>query len=494
MVVIILTAMVVTMIIGFVVYTNISNKHCTTASDCNSKRCKNCDCTIDGKCLCGGGWSGSHCEVPFCTKRSTCSNHGFCMTTSHSIACKCDPGFVGLNCEIAIGCPIDCTRHGGNPNAMCTQCENCKGAWTGAHYMGAPFAAPSSTQDAVVPIYSYYCDTDHVFATISRANDILYSNKILPMYQQLVAGSLSSQVVAEVDYSGHLRVFNAVPSRSSIVWDSGPPLPSNSTSFSLKLRDDGRLVVLGSTGDIVWSSSDESLPRGNYFVQLGDYGTLSLYRGHPDAIGELVWQSQVYDAPSPCIRDNARPAFYGVSKDSAGAIPVYEFFDPTTNDHTYRTSPAPIEGYYPKSKPPVRFYALTPQANSYETEIIYSSLLCLDGWCDTNLSPDIAAHKSCNYWDSSVPLAALLPELQKYVNVSQQRLDKLTASTKAICPRKDSACVGWGVDATSGAFAVSATSTNLILALLEFRCRGKIKHLSCRLIRVDHRMHNPCLL
>ena len=149
-----------------------------------------------------------------------------------------------------------------------------------------------------------------------------------------------------------------------------------------------------------------------------------------------------------------------MSNTTPGAIPVYEFFDPTTNDHTYRTSPAPIAGYYPKSKPPVRFYGLSTNIKT-GTHPIYQSVLCLQSdpesiyQCDTYLSPDPTARKSCEFWDYSVSFAKLLPELQGYVDASQQRLDKLTARTKAICPRKDSVCVGWGVDATSGAIGVS---------------------------------------
>ena len=189
------------------------------------------------------------------------------------------------------------------------------------------------------------------------------------------------------------------------------------------MRDDGRLVVLGDTGAIVWSSSNKPLARGDYFAQIADSGTLSVYHGTPDDLGERVWKSEVGNASYHC---DASLAFYGVSNTTPGAIPVYEFFDPTTNDHTYRTSPAPIAGYYPKSKPPVRFYGLSTNIKT-GTHPIYQSVLCLQSdpesiyQCDTYLSPDPTARKSCEFWDYSVSFAKLLPELQGYVDASQQR-------------------------------------------------------------------------
>ena len=160
---------------------------CTKPSDCNSLNCDDCFCHLE-VCNCTGtGWSGSNCQIPFCsqTDNSTCSNHGSCTMTPHAVFCECNPGFTGTRCETAT-CSIHC-GHGGTPNAACTQCDNCKGAWKGALDQGTPFSAPvSSTYSTAIPINSYVCGTDHVFSPIVNATNKLFVNQTLPMYQQLV--------------------------------------------------------------------------------------------------------------------------------------------------------------------------------------------------------------------------------------------------------------------------------------------------------------------
>ena len=149
-----------------------------------------------------------------------------------------------------------------------------------------------------VPIYSYLCGTDHIFSPVPKVNNILLANQTMVMYQQLVSNN--SMFVAEVDDTGHLRVFNTVAATSSVVWSSESSITSNSTSFSLHLRDDGRLVVLDSTTNMsVWSSSNESKPTGSYFAKLQHQGTISIFSGTPFNQGELIWNSSLSNASSP---------------------------------------------------------------------------------------------------------------------------------------------------------------------------------------------------
>ena len=102
---------------------------CSSPLDCNAKGCYDCSCT-DGQCACADGWLGDHCETPFCANRTDgCSGHGSCQQTLHNISCVCDDGFIGDHCETAT-CALKC-KHGGSPNADCTACTGCLGAWSG---------------------------------------------------------------------------------------------------------------------------------------------------------------------------------------------------------------------------------------------------------------------------------------------------------------------------------------------------------------------------
>lgn len=102
---------------------------CTGPLQCNAKNCYNCACK-DSKCACSGGFSGPHCENIFCVNRTSgCSGHGDCVQTLQNITCECDKYYSGSHCEVA-ECQLDC-KHGGTPNKDCTQCEGCKGAWSG---------------------------------------------------------------------------------------------------------------------------------------------------------------------------------------------------------------------------------------------------------------------------------------------------------------------------------------------------------------------------
>ena len=54
-----------------------ADDQCDGPLDCNGKNCFECSCT-DHKCQCADGWSGPHCETPFCNATSGCSGHGSC--------------------------------------------------------------------------------------------------------------------------------------------------------------------------------------------------------------------------------------------------------------------------------------------------------------------------------------------------------------------------------------------------------------------------------
>ena len=97
--------------------------------DCNGRECEDCQC-VNSKCACADGWSGPTCSVPFCVNRTAgCSGHGDCHQSVKSITCACDLGWMGDHCEKAV-CSLPC-EHGGVPDAKCTMCTGCLGAWYG---------------------------------------------------------------------------------------------------------------------------------------------------------------------------------------------------------------------------------------------------------------------------------------------------------------------------------------------------------------------------
>ena len=366
-----------------------------------------------------------------------------------------------------------CDRHGGTANGACTQCEDCKGAWTGATHLGIPFLAPSAADHSeAVPILAYSCGTDTVFSPTPIGTDVLYSNQELSMYQQLV--SADGHFVAEVDYTGRLRVFDSVACAYSVLWESGEPKASNSTKFTLRLLDDGRLVTLDSAEKVVWNSTGVKQPQGAYFARLAD-GTLSVFNGTLHGSHELVWQSPVANVSSPCRKTLA---FHGVPFDAPDAIAVYEFYNPTTKDHAYNTSIAPSPGYYPKNDPPIRFHAIDPNSASVNKQTkIFASRLCLNGWCDTFLTPDPTARKSCDYWDTTRDAPSLLKEQEEYFSAAKSEMNKVLAHTKPICGQKNNSCVGIGIMGDTGATAVRGLTILVdqsakVETLLTLRWRG----------------------
>ena len=247
------------------------------------------------------------------------------------MTCDCDPGFKGQRCETS-KCEINCSLHGGVPNSACTQCVGCKGAWTGATDEGLVFyALGSSIQNS--PVNLYLCDTDHIYSPTPSGPNMLFQNQSLPTYKMMVAKA--GPYVAQVENTGHLRVYKSIPAKSSVVWDSGNPQASASDkNYTLEMRDDGRLTVTSAEGTIVWNSSSTPLEIGDYFVELQDDGILTIWKGNRDDIEGIVWQSTRGNVSSPCTLEGVQ--FNAALPNTTGAVPVYEFYNPTTNDHAYR--------------------------------------------------------------------------------------------------------------------------------------------------------------
>jgi hypothetical protein len=86
------------MVFAFVVSVLIQSS-CMGPLDCNARECLECAC-VNAKCVCKDGWSGNNCELPFCTNRTQCSNHGNCQQAAYDITCICDSGYSGARCKL----------------------------------------------------------------------------------------------------------------------------------------------------------------------------------------------------------------------------------------------------------------------------------------------------------------------------------------------------------------------------------------------------------
>ena len=152
-------------------------------------------------------------------------------------------------------------------------------------------------------------------------------------------------------------------------------------------------------------------------------------------------------AAPPCTLEGFQ--FNAALPNTTGAVPVYEFYNPTTNDHTYQRSPVPPDGYGPAADAPVRFHAFaSANATTGNARAIYSSRLCMDGWCDTMLTPNTTYRKSCSFYDHSVGVNNLLAEMNASFLAAIEELNS-TLPENPLC-QIGQECVGWGVDQFDG--------------------------------------------
>lgn len=187
---------------------------CKSALDCNAASCYDCAC-INQVCQCADGWSGDTCQTPFCASRSDCSNHGDCVSTLHSITCVCDSGYAGDKCQNQT-CALNC-QHGGIPDAGCTQCTGCLGAWSGKQ---------CDTWDVTVPADTLLSQLNTIF---SAAQAMLDSQAPLhPLCKQsqecagwgvnVAYGSVSSFPIVQLSYNNSNRTWQGFsePSEATV--------------------------------------------------------------------------------------------------------------------------------------------------------------------------------------------------------------------------------------------------------------------------------------
>jgi len=206
---------------------------CDGPLDCNGKNCFECSCT-DHQCQCADGWSGPHCETPFCNSTSGCSGHGSCVMKARSISCACDAGWAGPHCETAV-CALVCV-HGGAPDKGCTTCEGCRGAWGGklCDTWNASFPA-SSVQLQLSALKN---------ASQAALQESLKYTPICKQGQECVGWGVDLGAGATVNYPLlTLNFSGSTPSWSGLKYPAGTSVvPSQSPGFAV---DEPRVLLSG---------------------------------------------------------------------------------------------------------------------------------------------------------------------------------------------------------------------------------------------------------
>eukprot|EP00916_Digyalum_oweni_P007925 GHVL01013310.1.p1 GENE.GHVL01013310.1~~GHVL01013310.1.p1 ORF type:complete len:905 (+),score=201.94 GHVL01013310.1:71-2785(+) len=99
-------------------------------------------CSVDGKCLCSDGFTGTGCEMSIDDRQKCPNNCSFKGKCKEDSTCVCDIGFTGSDCSITDYCPNEC-GHGicdmsisppppesGTPGGGGSKCI-CKDGWSG---------------------------------------------------------------------------------------------------------------------------------------------------------------------------------------------------------------------------------------------------------------------------------------------------------------------------------------------------------------------------